>query len=612
MQNNKKFENPYIIMKYILITLLVIALGAFAQAQENTSPRAQWFVDSRYGMFIHWGAYSGAEGYWKGEKLRYDNDYAEWIYYRNRIEKEEYVTLLDRFDWDRIDPEQWVILAKQAGMKYLTFTAKHHDGFALWNSDVSDYDVANYTDPSRDIVKELSQACKKHGIKFGLYYSHWVDWAHPYGWDHTREIYELPEEKYDQYWQEKVIPQMRELLTKYGNIDMIWFDMWVHHSDAIVTKEQLMQLKKLIRELQPNCLINSRVGLSMEEDSDVDFKTLGDNQLGDQKEDFPWQSPATVSHSWGYHRTDTEWKSISTLLQSLISNVSLNGNFMLNIGPRSDGTVPYEMKQRLLEIGQWLDVNGESVYGASAFELSKAQHDWGRITKKQMPDGGTQLYLHLFNRPYNKKLKVTGVTSQPEKVYMLSDKLKKELKYEHKGALTTVQLPEVRSNPYVPVVVMEYEGYPEIRQGLVAKTLSGGYSLTPENANAMKGDTAVVPAKRNGSIPAHIQVKEKSVYTWQIYVDGPKTLQADVSYSFQSDKPASRVIFTAADSSLEHEVKPTGMTVGEPNSDWHIKSFESRDLGKIKFPEAGYYDISVEIQPEREPFGFQWLWLEEP
>ena len=599
-------------MKYTLITLLFIACSVFATAQKNTNPRAQWFVDSRYGMFIHWGVYSGAEGYWKGEKLRDDNNYAEWIYYRNRIEKEEYVTLLDRFDWDRIDPEEWVILAKKAGMKYLTFTAKHHDGFALWDSDVSDYDVADYTNPSRDIVKELSQACKKHGIKFGLYYSHWVDWAHPYGWDHTREIYELPKEKYDQYWQEKVIPQMRELLTKYGNIDMIWFDMWIHHSDAIVTKEQLMQLKRLIRELQPNCLVNSRLGLSMEEDSDIDFKTLGDNQLGDQKEDFPWQSPATVSHSWGYHRTDTEWKSISTLLQSLIGNVSLNGNFMLNIGPRADGTVPHEMKQRLLEIGQWLNVNGESVYGASAFDLPKDQHDWGRITKKKMSDGGTRLYLHLFNWPYNEKLNVTGVTFQPEKIYMLSDKQENGLEYEHNGAITTVQLPELKTNPYVPVVVVEYEGYPGIKQGLVARTISGGFSLTPDNAGSMEGETTVMPAKKRGSIPAHLRIQEKSLFNWRIYVNEPKTLQADVSCSFQGERPAGRIKFAAAGSSVEHEVKPTGMTVGEPNSDWHIKSFESQDLGKINFPEAGFYDISLKIDPEDEPIDFQWLWLKEP
>ncbi|HKJ80043.1 MAG TPA: alpha-L-fucosidase, partial [Prolixibacteraceae bacterium] len=328
-------------MKNIFLILTAICLSFSLNAQKLTNERAQWFTDTRFGMFIHWGVYSGAEGIWKGEKLRNDNDYAEWIYYRNRIEKDEYLTLLDRFKWGEIDPEEWVILAKKSGMKYVTITAKHHDGFALWDSKVSDYDVANYTNPKRDIIKELAMACKKHGLKLGLYYSHWVDWEHEFGWDHTKEIYPITDAQYDKYWQEKVMPQMRELLTNYGDIGLIWFDMWIHHSKTIVTKKQLLQLKNLIRELQPNCLVNSRLGLSIEEDNDIDFKTLGDNQLGDTKEDFPWQSPATVAHSWGFHALDSEWKSTTTLLKSLINNVSLNGNFMLNIGPRANGNVPF-------------------------------------------------------------------------------------------------------------------------------------------------------------------------------------------------------------------------------------------------------------------------------
>ena len=148
------------------------------------------------------------------------------------------------------------------------------------------------TQPRRDIAGELAQACKKHGLKMGLYYSHWVDWEHPGGWDHSKEIYGISDEEFDRYWQEKVMPQMRELLSSYGDIGIMWFDMWIHHSQTCVSREQLGQLKGLIRELQPGCLVNSRLGLSIEEDSDIDFKTLGDNQLGRQKEEFPWQSPA--------------------------------------------------------------------------------------------------------------------------------------------------------------------------------------------------------------------------------------------------------------------------------------------------------------------------------
>ena len=383
-------------MKYLNLTVFFLIVYSLTNAQIQTNERAQWFTDARFGMFIHWGVYSGAEGIWKGEKHRHDNNYAEWIQYRNRIDRDEYLTLLERFQWGEIDPEEWVILAKKSGMKYVTITAKHHDGFALWDSEVSNYDVADYTNPQRDIIAELAEACRKHGLKLGLYYSHWVDWDHEFGWDHTKEIYPISAEQYNQYWQEKVMPQMRELLTNYGDIGLIWFDMWIHHSESIVTKEQLLQLKGLIRELQPDCLVNSRLGLSVEEDSDIDFKTLGDNQLGNKKEKFPWQSPATVAHSWGFNAYDTEWKSTTTLLKSLISNASLNGNFMLNIGPRANGNVPFEISQRMLEMGEWLDVNGESIYGAEAFDLRKGMHDWGAITAKNT-ENGSKLYLHVYN-----------------------------------------------------------------------------------------------------------------------------------------------------------------------------------------------------------------------
>ena len=185
------------------------------------------------------------------------------------------------------------------------------------------------------------------------------------------------------------------------------------------------------------------------------------------------------------------------------------------------------------------------------------------------------------------------------------------MEYQHTGALTTVELPEMQTNPYVPVVVMEYDGYPEIEQSLASKTLSGGFSLKPGNASGKDGDTTLIPTQKRGSIPSHVQVEQKSRYTWKIYVNGPKTLQADVSYSFQGDHASGRIQVVAAGSSLEHEMKPTGMTVGEPNREWHIKSFESQDLGVIKIPEAGYYNIFLKFDPEDEPIDFQWLWLEE-
>lgn len=599
-------------IRSILLVAIFTMATIYTYAQKNTNERAQWFTGARYGMFIHWGVYSGAEGIWKGEKLRNNNNYAEWIYYRNRIAREEYTTLLNRFDWEKIDPEEWVLLAKKAGMKYVTLTAKHHDGFALWDSQVSDYDVAEFTSPKRDIVKELSEACQKHGLKLGLYYSHWVDWEHPQAWDHSKEIYGITAQDYDQYWQTKVIPQMKELLTNYGEIDIMWFDMWIHHSQTCVTKEQLLQLKGVIRELQPNCLVNSRLGLSIEEDSDIDYKTLGDNQLGSTKEEFPWQSPATVAHSWGFHALEKQWKSTTTLLQSLIGNVSLNGNMMLNIGPRANGDVPYEIEERLLAMGSWLKVNGESIYGSQAFDLVKDQHDWGKITCKRLPDGSTRLYLHVFNWPLSHQLPVTGIIDKPVKAYLLADLEKSEIPFENTEAMTVLQLPEAQPDPFVSVVVLEYDSYPAALDGLAAQSVYGGYSLTPHNATLLEGNTLLKAPARYGTFPSHIEVKEKSKYQWRLFIDKPKSLFADVSYNYQGEVGKGLVTVKSVAGSLSAKFLSTGEFVGEPNSDWQIGSFNSHRLGVLDFPEAGYYDINLEIDPGKgEEMGFQWLWLGE-
>lgn len=596
-------------MKKINLSLLFLLPSFWLFGQTQTNERAKWFIDSRFGMFIHWGVYSGAEGYWKGEKLRNDNNYAEWIYYRNRIEKEEYLTLLDRFDWDEINPEEWVILAKKSGMKYVTFTAKHHDGFALWDSKASNYDLGDYTNPKRDIVKELAGACKKHGLKLGLYYSHWVDWEHEFGWDHNKELTGITTEQYDIYWQKKVIPQMKELLTNYGEISMIWFDMWVHHSETVVSKKQLLQLKSLIRELQPNCLVNSRLGLSVEEDPDVDFKELGDNSFGNKKEDFPWQSPATVAHSWGFHATDSEWKSTTSLLKSLINNVSLNGNLLLNIGPRANGEVPFEITQRMLEMGKWFEINGESVYGAGAFDLPKDMHDWGRITCKE-EDNRFKIYLHVFNWPLNKKLSLTGIKTKPEKIYLLADKQKSPLEFTHNELFTQVTLPKLQSDPFVSVVVAEYSKKPETTAALVGKSTSGGFSLTPRNNSSTEQNINIQRKEKSGTVPEHVILKNNQTLRWKIFVDEPGEKQIDVSYSFQSQTNNTSLIIKAAGLELVLSAEKTGKTIGEPNQNWIIENFRSVSAGEIFFPKAGIYDVEIEVIPgNNEELKFQWIWI---
>lgn len=595
-----------------MVVLLALLLSISAFAQNDTPDRAKWFVHERYGMFIHWGIYSGAEGIWKGEPLRYDNNYAEWIQYRNNITKEAYLELLKRFDWETINPEEWVLLAKKAGMKYVTITAKHHDGFALWNSKSNPYNIYNYS-PKRDIIRELGNACRKHGLKMGIYYSHWVDWEHPYGWNHIREYEPITNQQYNQYWQEKVMPQMRELLTEYGDIGLIWFDMWLHHSETIVTKEQLVQLKSMIRSLQPNCLINSRLGLSVEEDNDVDFRTLADNELGSIKLDYPWQTSGTVAHSWGFSANEDQWKSTTTLIKSLVGNVSLNGNFMLNIGPRANGEVPYEIQSRLMEISKWLEVHETAIRGAHAFDLRKDLHDWGKITYKKTDNGKHQLFLHIFNWPLEKKLTVTGILDKAAKIYQLADTSQKALSFQHQDVQTTIQLPASPAYHTVPVIVMEFDKKPEsVDNTIVAKNTMDGFSLKPDNAFLKEGSSKQIGKSGFGMVPPHVQIDQKQLYQWQVYIDKPMEVAIDASYSYQGAAGSSgEIILKAGKEQLVHTIAPSGTLVSEPNEKGNLfGNFKSQELGRLTFHEKGMHTIKLVINVDKkEPVGFQWLWL---
>jgi len=385
--------------------------------------------------------------------------------------------------------------------------------------------------------------------------------------------------------------------------------MWIDHSRTVVTKTQLLQLKALIRELQPECLVNSRLGLSLEEDPDVDFQTLGDNQFGSQKKEFPWQSPATVAHSWGFNSLDTEWKSTTSLLHSLISNVSLNGNLLLNIGPKANGDVPFEISQRLLEMGEWLKIYGESIYGSSAFDLQKTRHDWGMITSKKTT-GGTDLYLHIFNWPFNNQLNISGIITKPESAYMLNDSEEAPLSYMHTGASTTINLQSAQIDPYVSVVVLKYSQKPDVEDGLVSKTTDDGYSCTPTNTSNPLNNLVIENKQRRGTIPSHVIISDAISFKWKIYVDKPGRKKIDVSYSFQGTSDKNLITVKSAGNSISQKVSPTGKTVGEANSNWVIDNFKSIRIGTINFPEKGYYDIDMEIFPaDNEELKFQWLWL---
>jgi alpha-L-fucosidase len=306
---------------------------------------------------------------------------------------------------------------------------------------------------------------------------------------------------------------------------------------------------------------------------------------------------------------ETKWKSTSSLLKALIGNTSLNGNFMLNIGPRANGDVPYEISQRMLEMGKWLKINGESIYGAEAFDLDKNLHDWGKITCKQTAEG-FRLYLHVFTWPLQKKLYLTGIPDAPQKIYLLADKQKSNLNFAHSGVVSNIDLPFQQPDPYVSVVVVEYKTKPGIVDGLIAKTVDGGFSLLPQNQNPVDESLFMVDKSRGGTVPPHTEISNNKVFTWKIYVDEPGEKNIDVSYSFQNESERSKLTITAVGKTFSHVVINTGKTVGEPNQNWVIDNYKSNRLGTINFPEKGFYEIKLNVAPAKnEVVNFQWIWV---
>jgi len=358
----------------------------------HNSPEKQvaleWLKEAKYGMFIHWGLYSQAGGIWKGVRMEHSGypgpGVSEWLMFKFQIPRDEYAELAKTFNPDKSFAQHIAKLAKDAGMKYVVVTSKHHDGFALFDSECSDYDMVDATPYKADAIKELYDACLVEGLDFGVYYSHGNDWydgadgnyanvkkindslgilSHAPG----KNLWDPSPNTHTEYIENKAIPQIEELLELMPKLRLIWFD-----GDGYITEEQSFQFYKTIFDINPKVIVNRRVGYDF-----GDYLDAGDNVIpsADDKLAKHWETCGTTNNSWAYKSYDDDFKSTQEMLYYLVDIASKGGNYLLNIGPDGKGHVPEKSAQGLRELGQWLKINGDAIYGTTRWKIINEGQD---------------------------------------------------------------------------------------------------------------------------------------------------------------------------------------------------------------------------------------------
>ena len=457
--------------RYFFLFLLFFAIQSLtAQLALQPDPakdiRMKWWREARFGMFIHWGVYAQWAGVYHGHQQARGG--AEWIMNRCKIPLAEYQEKAKSFNPVQYDPDAWVKLAKEAGMKYIIITAKHHDGFALFNSKASQWDIADATAYGKDLLQPLAAACKKYGVKLGFYYSHAQDWNNPGGsvarkemregwpnpdsatidsytkehgghWDPAQET-----RSFAQYIDEVAVPQVRELMTNYGDVAVIWWD-----TPTNMTDEAALKLQALLK-LQPGIITNDRL-------KRPNFP--GDTKTPEQKipslselDGKDWETCMTMNGSWGFKSWDDKWKSNETLLRNLVDIASKGGNYLLNIGPKDDGSFPQESIDRLKEIGAWMKVNGEAIYATKASPL--APLPWGRVTRKESASN-TTLYVTVFDWPKDGKLVIPGLKNKVVSAKLLAGGA---IKVKSADGNLVMEVPATAPDPIASVIKVELKG----------------------------------------------------------------------------------------------------------------------------------------------------------
>jgi alpha-L-fucosidase len=552
---------------------------------EQRDARMAWWREARFGLFIHWGLYAVPAGEWRDE-----THHAEWILTTAQIPVAEYEKFAPRFNPVQFDAAAWVRMARDAGMRYIVITSKHHDGFSLYDSQVSDYDVIDATPFGRDILRELEAECLKQGIRLCFYHSI-MDWHHPdylprRGWE------ERPAEgaDFDRYV-DFMKGQVREIVTNYRDIGVLWFDgEW----ERTWTPERGRDLYDFVRSLDSDIIINNRVGKGRAGMAGTFDPASASGDFGTPEQEIPatglgydWETCMTMNDHWGYNKNDANWKSSERLIRMLVDIASKGGNFLLNVGPTAEGLFPRESIDRLADMGRWMKTNGESIYGtcASLFESLP----WGRSTTKSKT-----LYLHVFDWPADGSLEVPGLLSSADRAYLMTDD-KAKLEVSYKPGSAVISLPGAAPDAVASVVVLEFAEEPEVINSPAIQADGDIFVASHEVALGPQMNNARIRYTLDGSEPdgtspeytEHLSLDTGAMVRCAYFQEGGR-VSSVVSRNFYKVKPLP---------SRELPDRLPGLTYAYFEGEWETLP-EFAALTPVQSGTSSAFDLGLQQRPE--------------
>lgn len=573
--------------------------SSIVTSKEDLNKRMQWFEDARFGMFIHWGVYSPLACTWDGKRY---NGYGEHIQRMARIPVEVYKKeVAGKFNPEKFDAEEWIRIAKETGMKYFIITSKHHDGFAMYDSKVSDYNIVKATPFGRDPMKELRDACRKAGIKFGFYYSHAFDWGEKIGvgndWDYDnpggdkllggRDWWETRKEFIPiarKYVDEKAIPQIKELIANYDP-DIMWYD-----TPHKLPQEECIRIVKATRDAKPDIIVNGRAIAGFDcydyyntNDCPYEFSNYGD---------IYWEGIPTTNNSYAYNENDNDYKPASFFIRLTVKAAARGGNILMNIGPMGNGQFSAPDREILKGIANWWKVNGDaSICGTQATPL--AVQSWGESTRK-----GNNLYLHVFDWPKDGKLCVGGLLTDVKRAYLLSNP-QKSLKFARNGKDVWVDVPTACPDVVNTVVVLECASDLKVDSRRRISTTQAADCLRTFDAKLV-GDARYGGEEVEAHCVQNLKKKGDGV-VWPVRLDKPTTYEVSIAYVAPAPKYKDEMVEGDAGKELRKASSGAGgvysISLGGKRL---VKKVSTGDdveevVGTVTLP-AGEFDIRIQTE----------------